>query len=155
MSSRSVGLAAAAAIAVGSLGLAVGRHGDRTGEQVTVTRTVMREAAAPLLQGDGSTLPTALAARARPPAAELAGAWTLSYALPRLVLIYWRLSSGTAAWGTNVLEVWRDAGSGWTRLSARRRPGWIHLDVETGDVTQDGIPRHARDRVERRQRLLR
>jgi len=139
VSVRSVVVAAAAAVAVASLGFVLGRHGDRTGGQLTITQTVTREAATQPLKGDGSTLPAALAARARPRAAEFEGAWSLSHRSPRLVLIYWRLPSGTAGWGSSVLEIWSRAGSGWMRLYARQRPGWIRFEIEAGDVTQDAV----------------
>jgi hypothetical protein len=141
VSVRLVLVGAAAAIALASLGFALGRHGDRTGRQVRITGTVTHEAAPRSLRGDGSLVPAAIRSRTGPRAAELEGAWTLAHARPVVMLLYWSrppVRRG-AEWGTSVLEVWRQAESGWTRLFAHRRPGWIRFDVQTGDVTQDGI----------------
>ena len=140
MSVRWVVAAAAAALAVASLGFVLGRQADRTAREPTTTRTVTREVAAAPVNGDGSTLPAALAARARPRSAELYGTWSLTYGSPVLRLIDWHLPSGPTGLGTNVLEIWRAAASGWTRIYERRRPGWIRIEVEADDVTNDGIP---------------
>lgn len=138
LSVRRVAVATAAAVAVASFGFVIGRHGDRIDRQVATTQTVTREIAEPPSKGDGSSLPPALA-RARPRAAQLVATWSLSSPRPRLTLIYWRLPAGRSAWGTSVLEVWRGAGGGWTRLYERRRPGWTRFEIETGDVTQDAV----------------